>query len=369
MNKKTKLLKTLDRIPADVLCAQDYEHLAHHFIPQDRLAYIMGGSGDEVTLGKNREAFLEQAITPKPMTDVSHGSTKLTLLGDSYAHPLMLAPVAYQTLVHPQGELETARAAKATDSCMIASTLSSKKLEDIAQHAGEQRWFQLYLQPSWNDSITLITRAVDAGYKAIVVTVDAAIQLPSRRAIHAGFQFPADIVAANLNELQNTPDDKSATGSIFQRYMTASSSYKQIERLIKESPLPVIVKGILNAEDAMQLQAIGAAGIIVSNHGGRTMDHVPTSLSALPAIRHGVGPNFPVLLDSGIRSGTDAFKAISQGADAVLIGRLQIYALSVAGALGVAHMIKLLREELEATMAITGCSSIEDIQSTDLRAH
>lgn len=369
MNKPPELLQPLDHIPADIHYAADYERLAGHFIPNDRLAYIAGGSGDEVTLEKNREAFLAQAIIPKPLVNVSDGSSALTLANEAFAHPFLLAPLAYQTLIHPLGEQETARAAQATDTCLIASTLSSVNMEVIAEHASSQRWFQLYLQPTWEDTITLIKRAAKADYKAIVLTIDAAAQQPSRSAMNAGFQFPADLIPANLKDANRVQESTRLTGSIFQRYMATSVTYADIERLLTESPLPVFVKGVLNPEDALQLKSLGVAGIIVSNHGGRTIDHVPATLSVLPSIRHAVGPDYPVLVDSGIRSGADAFKAIANGANAVLVGRLQVYALSIAGALGVAHMLKLLREELELTMAIAGCTKISEINPSNIREH
>lgn len=368
MYEPRKILETLNYIPPEILSAQDYELLAPDFIPQDRFAYISGGSGHDVTLTKNQQAFAKVAFIPRVLRDVEQGSTATELLGQSFKHPILLAPVAYQTLVHPQGEQAAAYAAQATDSCIVASTLSSMTLEQIAEQAGSERWFQLYFQPDFKDTQHLLKRAVAAGYRAIVVTLDAAIQQPSMRAQRARFTFPADLIAANLVD-QKAASRSSSVGNqshIFHSYMQNLPSREQLQWLLENSPVPVLIKGVLHSEDALELKALGAAGIIVSNHGGRTLDGVPASLSMLPAIRSAVGDSFPLLLDSGIRSGGDIFKAIALGADAVLIGRLQVYALSVAGALGVAHMIKLLREELELTMAMTGCATINDIRLADL---
>jgi isopentenyl diphosphate isomerase/L-lactate dehydrogenase-like FMN-dependent dehydrogenase len=202
-----------------------------------------------------------------------------------------------------------------------------------------------------------------------VVTVDAALQAPSIRAIRAGFQFPEQLVPANLVDQRPVTPPVIETADqrhIFLSYMQNAPSREKLKRLVDESPVPVLVKGVLHADDARELKALGVAGIIVSNHGGRTLDGAPASLSVLPAIRQAVGDDYPLLLDSGIRSGDDVFKAIALGADAVLIGRLQVYALSVAGPLGVAHMIKLLREELALCMAMAGCASIADIRATQL---
>jgi isopentenyl diphosphate isomerase/L-lactate dehydrogenase-like FMN-dependent dehydrogenase len=354
----------LNTIPADITCAYDYELLASQFIAADRLAYISGGSGFDVTVNQNRLAFSDYAIVPSMLKDVSDGGTRFDLCGDTFAHPMLLAPVAYQTLIHPQGELATAYAAASTDTCMVASTLSSYDLESIAQHAGEQRWFQLYFQADDKDTDDLVKRAVAAGYKAIVVTVDASIQLPSTRAIRAGFIFPQDVQAANL--IHQSTITSNAKQSVFEQYMQNAVTPARLERLIASCPLPVIVKGVLNPQDAVSIKNMGAQSIIVSNHGGRTIDNVPSSLECIRLIRQAVGEGYPLLLDSGIRSGTDVFKAMALGANAVLIGRLQLYALSVAGPLGVAHMIKLLRQEFELAMAMTGCRHVNDINETFL---
>lgn len=369
MDRSEKTLPPLNHIPAEVVCASDYELLAPNFIAPDKMAYISGGSGHDLTLEQNLRAFSDYSITPRVMRDVSNGNTKTVMLGQPFQHPIFLAPVAYQALVHSQAEVASACAAEATDSCIVASTLSSASLEQIAEHEGPDRWFQLYFQPRQEDTQSLIQRAIRAGYKAIVVTVDAAIQAPSLRAIRAGFKFPKHIKPANTaHQNPAVPPVMTADQSpVFQSYMQNVPSREQLKKLINESPIPVIIKGILHPEDAQELKAMGAAGIIVSNHGGRTLDGAPSSLSALPAIREAVGEEFPLLLDSGIRSGSDIFKAIALGADAVLIGRLQVYALSVAGALGVAHMLKLLREELELSMAIAGCSTINQIKQTHLQ--
>lgn len=368
MDRSEKILAPLNHIPIEAVCAQDYEWLAPNFIPKDKLAYISGGSGQDVTLQRNFKVFSDYSITPRILRDVSNGITQTTILGQQLKHPILLAPVAYQSLAHSQAEIATAYAAESTDSCMVTSTLSSVPLEQIAECAGPERWFQLYFQPREADTQALINRAIKAGYKAIVVTVDAAVQVPSMRAIRAGFQLPGEIVAANIAHQQPLAEQKTNRGQhpIFDRYMQNAPSKEKLQELIKQSPVPVIIKGVLHPDDATELQAMGAAGIIVSNHGGRTLDGAPASLTALPTIRSAVGDKFPVFMDSGIRSGADIFKAIALGADAILIGRLQVYALSVAGALGVAHMIKLLREELELTMAMAGCCNINEIKKSEL---
>ncbi len=358
----------LNRIPADILCAQDYEIAAREFIAASHYAYIAGGSERDATLAANRAAFAAYALYPRPLADVSNAHTRCTLAGEELPHPILLAPVAFQTLAHAGGEIEMARGASAMDTRMIASTLSTQTLEEIAQAGPAARWFQLYFQPERATTLDLVRRAESAGYRALVVTLDAAIQLPSQRALRAGFQMPAHCTPANLRAypLPPPPPLSAADSRIFRGAMRHAPTWSDLDWLQQQTALPIWVKGILHADDARALQQRGVCGLIVSNHGGRTLDGALASLRALPAIRTAVGAEFPLLLDSGIRSGSDIFKAIALGADAVAIGRLQVYALSVAGALGVAHLLKLLREELEVCMAMTGCTSLADIRRAKL---
>jgi len=353
-----------ERLPTGLFNAADYERLAPAHLPADRLAYIAGGGGWDTTVAANRAAFARWAVLPRLLRDVRGGHTRLRLAGQVLPHPFLLAPVAHQRLAHPDAEVATARAAEATGTCLVASTLSSQPLEAIAQAAGSgARWFQLYLQPERAHTRDLLARAEGAGFSAIVLTLDASIQLPSRSALAAGFVLPPECTAANLAGYPPSapaplrPDDS----RIFQGAMRHAPTWDDLQWLLSATRLPVWVKGVLHPEDARQLQAAGAAGVIVSNHGGRSLDGAPASLSMLPAVRAAVGADFPVLLDGGIRSGQDAFKALALGADAVLIGRLQTYALAVAGALGVAHLLTLLQEELQACMAQAGCAALADI--------
>lgn len=349
-------------IPPEIACARDYENLAPRFMAPSHHAYVAGGCGQDSTVAANQAAFARWAIYPRLLRDVTAGHTRVMVGAQEFAHPIFLAPVAFQRLAHGAGELESARAAYAMESCLVSSTLSSFTLEDIARAAGPQRWFQLYFQFRREETRDLVHRAAQAGYSAIVVTLDAAIQVPSQRALRAGFRMPADCVAANLRPLPIEKIERAPGESrIFQGVMREAPTWDDLAWLMEQTTLPVWVKGVLHPDDALRLQKLGVAGLVVSNHGGRSLDGAPASLDALPAIRAAVGADYPLLLDSGIRSGADVFKALALGADAVMVGRLQMYALSVAGALGVAHMLKLLREELEVCMAQAGCASVKEI--------
>lgn len=363
MSQQPTVLPPLSQIPREVCCAQDYEWLAPNFIAAAGHAYVAGGCGPELTLAANRAAFEQTAILPRMLVDVTGGHTRLEVFGRTLQHPVLLAPVAYQTLVHPLGEVETARGAAATDSCLVVSTLASRTLEEVAAQAGDERWFQLYFQPRREDTASLVLRAEAAGYQVLMVTLDTAIKTPSLRAQRAGFAMPRDLVAASLADYPLPPQRLLERGQslVFQGAMAEAPTWDDLAWLLGQTRLPVVVKGVLRPADAVRLQGMGVAGLVVSNHGGRALDGAPASLRLLPPIRAAVGAGYPLLLDSGIRSGSDVFKALALGADAVMVGRLQVYALAVAGALGVAHLLKLLRSELEVCMAQAGCATLADI--------
>lgn len=363
--------RPLHAIPASILSLDDYENLSPQFMSPDVFAYIASGNADEISMQNNRKALNDIDIYNRVLTDCTKGHTQVTLLGETFQQPFLLAPVACQQLVHEQGELATAQAAAVMQVGMITSTLSSYSLEAIAKEQPCNKWFQLYFQEDKDFTLSLVKRAEAAGYTALVVTVDVPISGLRNRAQRAGFVMPSDTHFANL---KNMPLPKKmllneSDSIIFQGVMASAPTWQDIHWLARQTSLPILLKGISHPDDALRAIDIGVAGVVVSNHGGRALDGVPASIHALPAVRHAVGDNYTVLMDGGIRRGTDVFKAIALGANAVLIGRPQVYALAIAGALGVAHMLRLLSDELEITMALASCATIDSINADALFQH
>jgi 4-hydroxymandelate oxidase len=353
------------QIAADTQSLADYAQQAIHHVEAHAWCHIEGGSDQNLTLQHNRAAFDALRLLPRHLADLRHAHTRSTLLGHALESPILLAPVAYHRLVHPEGELATMRAAMALQTGMVVSTLSSHTLEEIAAagqqatqdmgHGGGPRWFQLYFQPQREHTLALLRRAEAAGYTAIVWTVDASIK-------RSGFPLPYGVEAANLRGMP-APQHTShlAQGPILFGTPLAlqAPSWDDLTWLRAQTRLPLLVKGVLSPATARQAVAGGADALIVSNHGGRVLDGAVSPLEVLPAIADAV--NVPLLLDSGVRWGSDVFKALALGAQAVLVGRPQLHALATAGMLGVAHMLHLLRAELELCMAQMGCATLADI--------
>jgi 4-hydroxymandelate oxidase len=354
----------LRQIPPDAVSLSDYESLAQRRLDSRFAAWLFGGAADELTLDDNCAAFRRIRMKPRVLQELAGGDTCLTLLGQQLDYPVLLAPIAHQRLVHPQGELATALAASAVGATMVVSTQASFSMEDIARQASAPLWFQLYMHPDRGVTRNLVARAESAGYLALMLTVDAPVTGMRNREQRQGFTMPDWETAANLKDAPPEPVVVSRAGEspIFGSPLPAAAPcWADVESLIASTRLPVILKGILAPEDAERAIAAGAAGIVVSNHGGRTLDTVPATIDALPAVTEAVAGRLPVLLDGGVRRGTDIFKALALGATAVMVGRPCVAALAVAGAAGVAHALHILRAELEAAMVLAGCRRLSDI--------
>ncbi|MCB1954213.1 MAG: alpha-hydroxy-acid oxidizing protein [Rhodocyclaceae bacterium] len=353
---------TADKLPVSL---PEYASRAAALLDANARAYFEGGAADELTLAANPRAWQEIALLPRVLRPLAGGATTCHLLGRRLAHPILLAPVAHQCMAHPDGEIATACAASAQGAGLVLSTQSSLSLEQVASVVASDAergplWFQLYLQHDANFNRDLVRRAEAAGYEALVVTVDAPCSGARDRERRAGFELPPGISMPNLAGLPPRP--RASGGSpLFDGLLPGAPGWAEIAALCERTRLPVLLKGILHPDDAREALRCGARGVIVSNHGGRTLDTSLATAQALPAVADAVGDAMAVLVDGGIRRGTDVLKALALGAHAVLIGRPQIHGLVVAGAMGVAHVIRLLHDELEIAMALCGCSRIEDI--------
>lgn len=352
--------------PAPVNLA-DHADLARQVLDANAWAYFSGGAADEITLHANKAAWDGIRLLPRVLRATSSGHTHVQLLGRTLAHPVLLAPVAYQRLAHPDGELASAMAAAALGAGMVLSTQASVPLEAVAQRVlGEDGrgplWFQLYLQPDRAFTQDLIARVEAAGYEALVLTVDAPVHGARDRERRVGFHLPAGVSAVNLAGMRAPPPAELPRGAsrLFHDLLLGAPTWDDVAWLQAQTRLPILLKGILHPDDARLACQLGVAGLIVSNHGGRTLDTAVPTAHALPAVLEAVQGDVPVLVDGGIRRGTDVLKAMALGAAAVLVGRPYIFGLAHAGAQGVAHVLRLLRDELEIAMALTGCRSLED---------
>lgn len=367
----TASLPALQAVAPDIVCLADHERRAAQVLDANAWAYFSGGAADERCLQANRTAWDDLPLWPRVLRPLAQGHTRIRLLGREYAHPLMVAPMAFQRLAHADGEIASAYAAAALGAGFTLSTQSSLPLELPAQAvlgtAGRgPLWFQLYLQHDRGFTRELVQRAENAGYEALVLTVDAPVSGVRDRERRAGFHLPAGISAVNLQGLgpaaAATPGDATLCAGVLRHAPT----WDDLAWLQTQTRLPVLLKGILHPQDALQAARLQAAGIIVSNHGGRTLDSAPATARALPRIVQALqtGPDnagaLPVIVDGGIRRGTDVLKAMALGASAVMVGRPIVWGLANAGAAGVAHVLRLLRDELEIAMALTGCATLAD---------
>jgi 4-hydroxymandelate oxidase len=351
-------LAPLESIPPEIVSLDDYEPLARERLTDPVWAYLSGAAADELTLGENRAAFDRLKLLPRIFQDLTGASTRITLLGRDYAHPIFIAPTAFHGMFHPGGELATVLGASAMETCMTVSTQAGTAIEDIARDALVPPWFQLYLQPDRAFTADLVKRVEAAGCSALVLTADAPLHGLRNREQRAAFRVPPGLEPVNLRGMEPVPSADKVFGS---HLLASAPTWNDLAWLRSLTELPVLLKGVLSPNDALLAISHGASGIIVSNHGGRTLDTVPAAIEALPPVADAVQGRVPILLDGGIRRGTDILKSLALGASAVMVGRPVLQGLAAAGATGVAHVLKILRTELEIAMALTGRATLADV--------
>ncbi|HEY9673325.1 MAG TPA: alpha-hydroxy acid oxidase [Waterburya sp.] len=344
----------------------EYQTLASQQLPPMARDYYASGSWDEITLRDNRAAFERYKLRPRMLVDVSQRDLSTQILGQSLPLPILIAPMAFQCLAHPEGEIATAKAAASVGSLMVLSTLATKGMDEVASVKKQApQWFQLYVHRDRALTRALVESAHAAGFQALCLTVDAPVLGKREKDIHNQFVLPPDMELANLSaltdlEISYNPGE-SGLFTYFLEQINPALTWADLEWLQSLSPLPVVVKGILRPDDAIRAVEHGAKAVIVSNHGGRQLDGAIASIDALSEVVAAVGHKVDVLLDGGIRRGTDVLKALALGAKAVLLGRPVLWGLAVSGEAGVQHVIELLRDEFDLAMALSGCAKLQDI--------
>ncbi len=363
-------------LPPGLVSLADHEAHARTRLDDKAWAYFSGGAADELTLRANRCAWEQLPLLPRVLQPLAGGHTRVQLLGRTLAHPILLAPVAYQKMAHPDGELASAHAAAAQGAGLVLSTQASVSLEAVAQAVRDEAgrgplWFQLYMQPDRGYTRELVQRAEGSGYEALVLTVDAPVHGARDRERRAAFHLPPGVRAVNLDGMPVPPPRPLACGdsALFSGLLAHAPTWDDVAWLQAQTRLPVLLKGVLHPEDARQAARLNLAGLIVSNHGGRTLDTAVASAQALPPIADAVAESLPLLVDGGLRRGTDVLKALALGARAVLLGRPYIWGLTNAGALGVAQVLRLLRDELEIAMALCGVRTLDQLTPAVLGRH
>jgi L-lactate dehydrogenase (cytochrome) len=366
----------------------DLARLARKRLPAGVAGYLDGGGEDEWTLRRNRKAFGEVELVPRVLRDVSKLDTSATVLGTPVPLPLVLSPVGAPRMFHHEGELAVARAARHAGLPYGVSTLATQSLEDIAAAAqGSPLWFQLYLWGDRSKARELVVRARAAGYRALLLSADTTVRSERDRELHRGIELPTPrltpgtvlegarhpawvwhFLTSPAPSFPNLAADAPASKRIMKDMFDGTVTWQDLEWIRQEWDGPIAVKGLLRAEEAIRAAEHGVDAVIVSNHGGRQLDHVPATLEVLPEIVEAVGDRVEVLFDSGVRRGTDIALALALGARAVLVGRAHLYGLAAAGEPGVRHAVDILAEELRTAMALCGASTLSDLRPDLLRA-
>jgi isopentenyl diphosphate isomerase/L-lactate dehydrogenase-like FMN-dependent dehydrogenase len=346
----------------------DFEAAARALLPKAIYDYFAGGAEDEAAVAGNRAAFQRWRFRFRVLTGAISPDLGIELLGRRAAMPVQLAPAATQKMAHPDGELGAARAAARAGVVYCLSTLATTAMEEVAS-AGGMRWFQLYVFRDRGITSELVERAAAAGYQAIVLTVDTPLLGRRERDFRNAFAMPDGLRYENLRGPQQTADQadpgQSALAEYFSFQLEHALTWADLEWLTGKTRLPVLVKGVVRPEDARRSVAAGAGGVIVSNHGGRQLDYSIATMDALPAVAAEVGADVPVILDGGVRRGTDVIKALALGARSVMIGRPYLWALTVGGAEGVSRLLELMRDEIAVSMSLLGVDRLTEL-SPDL---
>lgn len=346
----------------------EHERLAQAQLDPAVWAYVQGGAADEITVARNRAAWQTLQLMPRVLRDLRGGHTQQRLLGQHWPCPIMVAPMAAMALVHPEGERAVALAAAAQGVGLLLSGQSSWPCTDVlASVRGDAGrgplWQHLALRGDDGLNAAMADAAADAGAEALVLGIDAPVQGVRERQYRAGFTLPPGAVADPRQRFEPPP---TATGGLCAGWIDQAPTWRHVDRLRAHTRLPIWLKGVMHPADARQALALGCDGLIISNHGGRTLDTAPATAQMLPRIRQAVGADCPLLVDGGIRRGTDIVKALALGAQGVLIGRPVLHALAIGGAAAVARLMRLWRDELEMAMALCGCATVQDIATETL---
>ena len=343
----------------------DFEKAAAAKLPKMVRDYYAAGAHDEITLRENTAAYGRIRLNYRVLRDVSHRDLSTTVLDQSISVPIIIAPTAFHRMAHPAGEVATVKAAGTAGTIMILSTLSTTSIEEVLKEAVGPVWFQLYVYKDRQATAALVQRAESAGCAAMVLTVDAQIWGRRECDVRNRFQLPADLSVKNLMPAGKEQFPRDVADSGLAAYVTSlfdpSLSWKDVEWLCSITKVPVLIKGVVHPEDACQAFDYGVSGLIVSNHGGRQLDTAPATIEVLPQIVEAAEGRIEVIVDGGIRRGTDVLKAVASGAKAVGIGRPVIWGLAYNGEQGVAHVLEILRFELDLAMGLCGCASVKDI--------
>ena len=344
----------------------ELEAIAREKLSREAYDYFASGAQDEITLRENRAAFERISLSYRVLVDVSHRDMSTSVLGQPVAMPVLVAPTAFQRLADPAGEVATVRAAGAMGTVMILSTLSTVSVEEVVAASSGPVWFQLYVYRDRKATEGLVRRAEAAGCRALVLTVDVPLVGRRERDVRNRFSLPPGLSAANLLPegygAVPAADGDSGLAAYVSSLIDPALSWRDVAWLRSITALPLVIKGIVRPDDALRAAEAGAAAVVVSNHGGRQLDTAPATLDVLPEVAEALaGHPVEVLMDGGVRRGTDVLKALALGARAVLVGRPVVWGLAAAGEAGAALALRLLRAELDLAMALAGAPTIADV--------